>query len=105
MRALLDTGVLYALVDRSDRWHEASVQSLSSYREALLLPAPVITEACFLIARAGGAAATARFLRSLADSTWQVQTLAMEDYARASAIREQDADSRIDGRRNHPIDS
>jgi predicted nucleic acid-binding protein len=96
MSALLDTGVLYALVDRSDKWHDASVRCLSDYRDDVLIPAPVITEACFLIDRAGGAPAISRFLQLLVSSAWQVCALLEQDYTQASSVLDQYADSRID---------
>jgi predicted nucleic acid-binding protein len=42
--ALIDTGVILALVDRRDRWHEACVQAYNSSRLPLLTSEAVLTE-------------------------------------------------------------
>jgi predicted nucleic acid-binding protein len=45
---LLDTGALYALADRDDKWHARMVTALGGRP----LPVTVLTEACYLLARA-----------------------------------------------------
>jgi predicted nucleic acid-binding protein len=47
--ALLDTGVLVALLDRDERNHEACVDFLASFRGRLLTTEPVLTEALHLL--------------------------------------------------------
>ena len=45
---LLDIGALYALADRDDKWHARMVTALGGRP----LPVTVLTEACYLLARA-----------------------------------------------------
>ncbi|MBK6873572.1 MAG: PIN domain-containing protein [Kineosporiaceae bacterium] len=59
---IVDTGVLYALADRRDAHHAACVRWLVSVRAPMIVPPPVIAEACYLIGRHLGAQAEAAFL-------------------------------------------
>jgi predicted nucleic acid-binding protein len=47
--AILDTGFLVALLDRSERNHDRCVAFLKSFRGALLSTEPVLTEAVYLL--------------------------------------------------------
>jgi predicted nucleic acid-binding protein len=59
---VVDTGVLYALADRRDAHHAACVRWLAAARGPLVVPPPVIAEACFLIGGHLGPGAEAAFL-------------------------------------------
>jgi hypothetical protein len=47
--ALLDTGFLVALLDRSERNHERCVEELKAYSGELLTTEPVLTESLYLL--------------------------------------------------------
>ena len=49
MPLLVDTGVLYALVDRSDAWHTRSVECVKASNTNLLAPVTVLPEAAYLV--------------------------------------------------------
>jgi predicted nucleic acid-binding protein len=51
---VIDTGPLVAYVNGRDRWHRWAVEQMSALRPPLVTCEPVLTEACFLIQRAGG---------------------------------------------------
>jgi predicted nucleic acid-binding protein len=53
-RIIVDTGPLVAYFNRRDRWHRWVVDQLSAIAPPLVTCEPVLTEACFLIHRAGG---------------------------------------------------
>jgi predicted nucleic acid-binding protein len=53
-RIIIDTGPLVAYFNRGDRWHRWVVRQLSALAPPLVTCEPVLTEACFLIYRAGG---------------------------------------------------
>lgn len=53
-RVLADTGPLVAYFNRRDRWHRWVVEQMSALHPPLITCEPVLTEACFLIQRAGG---------------------------------------------------
>ena len=57
MRAiLLDTGVIVALLDRSERMHAACVTAIEEAAAPLVTCEPVIAESCYLLRRIAGAA-------------------------------------------------
>jgi predicted nucleic acid-binding protein len=53
-RIIVDTGPLVAYFNRQDRWHRWVADQMAALSPPLLTCEPVITEACFLIQRAGG---------------------------------------------------
>jgi len=56
-RIIVDTGPLVAYVNRRDRWHRWVVDQMTALAPPLVTCEPVLTEACFLIRRAGGSPA------------------------------------------------
>jgi uncharacterized protein len=79
---LLDTGVLYALTDRDDAWHQRCADLLEETREPLLVPITVVPEAVYLIQTRLGPAAEAQFIRSIAERELNVQMLDDADWRR-----------------------
>jgi predicted nucleic acid-binding protein len=53
-RIIIDTGPLVAYVNGRDRWHRWVVDQMAALNPPLVTCEPVLTEACFLIQRAGG---------------------------------------------------
>jgi predicted nucleic acid-binding protein len=53
-RMLLDAGPLVAYFSENDQWHEWSIEQMRQLLPPLWTCEPVLTEACFLIARNGG---------------------------------------------------
>ena len=51
---IVDTGPLVAYFNRRDRWHKWAANQMAARAPPLVTCEPVITEACFLIHRAGG---------------------------------------------------
>jgi len=83
MAALVDTGILLALANRRDTNHQAAVTVLSSLREALLVLAPGLTEAAYLINRVLGVEAEAALVASIGRGEMQLEELTREDCLRA----------------------
>ena len=80
-----DTGPLVAAADRNDRYNRTCTDLLTGLHLAgrpLLVPAPVIAEVGYLLGRTGGASVEAAFLRSLAQRTFTVVDLTIDDYTR-----------------------
>jgi uncharacterized protein len=69
-RIVVDTGPLVAYFNRRDRWHSWAVEQMTALAPPLLTCEPVLTEACFLFHRAGGAPAD--LVRKLAEEVLQV---------------------------------
>ena len=53
-RIIVDTGPLVAYFNRRDRWHRWVADHMATLDPPLVTCEPVLTEACFLIQRAGG---------------------------------------------------
>ena len=74
---LLDTGPLVAWLCATDQWHEWSADQFGKLEPAFITCEAVLTEACFLYARAGGdpAKIIGKVRQGLLDATF---TLASE---------------------------
>ncbi len=53
-RIVIDTGPLVAYFNKRDRWHRWAAEQMTTFSAPLITCEPVLTEACFLIHRAGG---------------------------------------------------
>jgi uncharacterized protein len=82
MAILVDTGVLYALADADDGWHERSRHWLEDLRELVLAPVTVLPEVAYLLQTRLGAAVERRFVRSLATGELDVEPLEPLDIQR-----------------------
>lgn len=80
-----DTGPLYALIDRSDAWHERVVSWWSSPRH-VRVPVTVLPEVCYLLGTRIGARAEHAFVRAVADGEFVVEPLEAEDVERAAEL-------------------
>jgi hypothetical protein len=94
---IIDTGPLVAAANRKDPDHEACRRLLAVAGGTLVVPALVVAEATFMIERAGGAAAEARFLRSLTSRRYRVEQLTGEDLARCAELVEKYSDLPLGG--------
>jgi predicted nucleic acid-binding protein len=86
MPLLVDTGVLFALADRSDAWHALVRALVKTSREPLLAPVTVLPEVAYLLATRLGAHAERTFVRSLANREVGVEDLSAPDYHRVHAL-------------------
>jgi predicted nucleic acid-binding protein len=80
---LFDSGVLYAALDRSDRWHQRSAQLIAACRRPPLVPVTTLPEVCYFARKMLGAAVELAFIRDLADGAFAVQDLVDADLTRA----------------------
>lgn len=83
MAVLLDTGAVYAFMDRRDRWHERVFAFLSSTDEHLFLPQPVLAEACYLISRNLGTQPERNLLLDVHAGRFELTALTTADVLRA----------------------
>lgn len=67
---LVDTGVIVALLDRSERRHANCVEALNGVRAPLVTCEPVVAEACYLTRNLPGAPEA--ILQNVADGTFQI---------------------------------
>lgn len=92
---LVDTGILYALANRKDNWHERAVAFVEGFVGKLSVPSTVIPEAAYLLNTYLGQHAEAVFLQSLLDGEMTVEQVTMADLARASELLKEYADANI----------
>lgn len=92
MAILVDSGIVYAYYDRSDRWHGVVTELIGSEAGGLLLPAPVIPEIDHLLGVRLGREARRLFYRGLVDASYLVVEVAQERAARIAEIDAQFAD-------------
>ncbi len=83
---IVDTGVIYADIDRSDDWHAAAAALLSTAPGPLRVPSLVVTEVCYLLQVRLGAVAEADFLMALSRQEFDLIPLTTGDYARAAEL-------------------
>src|SRR5882672_11870152 len=86
MSLLLDTGFLYALLNRTEQNHERVFAVTRTIHEAVILPVPAITEVAYLLLRDVGSEAVADFIGSLAATDLVLESPQIADYLRAAAV-------------------
>jgi predicted nucleic acid-binding protein len=67
---LLDTGVIVALLDRSERHHRACVEAVAEVTGQMITCEPVIAESCYLLRGIPGAAEA--IVENVASGTFQI---------------------------------
>jgi predicted nucleic acid-binding protein len=82
MPVLVDTGILYALADEDDDWHERARAWLDDQSELLVVPVTVLPEVAYLLHARLGAAAEAALARSLVAGELDVEGLRPRDLER-----------------------
>lgn len=92
MALLVDTGILYAYYDRSDRWHRAAAELFELALGGLLVPAPVVPEVDHLLGARLGREARRLFYRGLIEASYLVVELPQERVARVAEIDAQFAE-------------
>ena len=92
MSVLLDTGVVYAYYDRSDRWHARARGLIEGEQRGLILPAPVIPEVDHLLGRRLGVRSRLPFYAGIVEGYYLVADLPVGAYARVADLNRQFAD-------------
>lgn len=96
MPVVVDTSAVIAMYNRGDRWHEATVRTLSGERSAVYVPQTVVTESGLRASASWTPDRVATLIRGLASSTWRTECLTEQDLERTAEILATYADSRID---------
>ena len=81
-----DTGPLYALIDRSDAWHERVTAWWTLRPRHVRVPVTVLPEVCYLLGSRISARAEQAFVRAVADGEFLIEPLEQEDLERASVL-------------------
>lgn len=96
MAYLLDTGFLYATLNKKEKLHSETVRIITSIRDEIIFPIPAITETAYLISRDLGVESLAAFLEDLPRMKLIIESPVADDYIRASQIIRKYSDSNID---------
>ena len=83
---IVDTGPLYAYVDRRDRNHAASLELLRCHPGPLVVPMLCIAEATYFIGKRLDAVAEVRFLGDLAAGAFRIEPVHPADWLRIADL-------------------
>lgn len=83
---IVDTGILLAVANRADRWHTRAVEVFVAHRHEMLVPAPVVIESAWLIARDLGNTAEAGFVAAAGRGEFRIVDMLPIDYQRAAEL-------------------
>ncbi len=92
MSTLLDTGIVYAYYDRSDRWHQRARALVQGATRGLILPAPVIPEVDHLLGARLGAKSRFAFYAGVVEGHYLVADVPREAYQRIVDLNRRFAD-------------
>ncbi len=95
MALILDTGPLYASLDRSDEDHAACRTLIESADEPLVIPAPVLVEVDYWIGQRLTPGALVALLADIEAGAYVVADLGRADYARVRDLCDRYADADI----------
>ncbi|MHB8533630.1 MAG: type II toxin-antitoxin system VapC family toxin [Solirubrobacteraceae bacterium] len=95
MALILDTGPLYASLDRRDGDHARCRRLIETCSEALVIPSPVLPELDYLVSDRMGTGPMLALLSDIERSAYLVMDLAAEDYRRVRELVDQYADQAI----------
>ena len=95
MALILDTGPLYASLDRSDRDHVACRTLIERADEPLVIPAPVLVEVDYWIGQRLTPGALVALLADIESGAYRVADLEPADYTRVRELCDRYADADI----------
>ena len=95
MALILDTGPLYASLDRSDADHAACRRLIEEADEPLLIPAPVLVEVDYWVHVRLHPGVFAALLDDIISGAYRVEDLQPEDYRRIRELCDRYADSDV----------
>jgi predicted nucleic acid-binding protein len=95
MALIVDTGPLYASLDRSDQDHAACRALIEAANEPLVIPAPVLVEVDYWIHQRLGPGALVALLADIEAGAYVVADLTASDYARVRELCDRYADADV----------
>ena len=95
MALVLDTGPLYAALDRGDTSHDSCRTLLFQFRHELIIPAPVLVEVDQLAYSRGRGREFDSFLSDVIAGAYEIEDLLPEDYSRVRQVMQRYADAAI----------
>lgn len=95
MALILDTGPLYASLDRSDQDHAACRALIEAASEPLVIPAPVLVEVDYWVQQRLNPGALVALLGDIEAGAYVVEDLTRADYTRVRELCDRYADADI----------
>jgi predicted nucleic acid-binding protein len=95
MALILDTGPLYASLDRSDADHAACRQLIEAADEPLVIPAPVLVEVDYWIHARLHMGVLLALVDDIVAGAYRVEELHIEDYRRIRELCDRYADADV----------
>lgn len=83
---IIDTGIIFALSDKKDSWHNRSVDFFTDFNGKLIIPSTVIPEACYLLNTFLGQSAEIKFINSLANREITIEHFSIVDLTRCIEV-------------------
>lgn len=93
MALILDTGPLYASLDRSDQDHAACRKLIEEASEPLVIPSPVLVEVDYWIHERLHVGVLVALLDDIAAGAYRVEDLGVDDYRRVRELADLYADA------------
>jgi predicted nucleic acid-binding protein len=92
---ILDTGPLYAAIDRRDADHQSCRRLIEQANETLIVPGPVLVEIDYWVHKWLGGGVFVALLDDIGAGAYQIEDLLPADYRRVREICERYADAEI----------
>jgi len=92
---LVDTGILYAMADIDDAWHERVKTFVENMADALLVPITVLPEICYLLNTHLSREAERKLIASIIQGELKIEGLTNEDFRRSYQLLESYSDMNI----------
>ena len=92
---LVDTGILYAMADLYDAWHEPVKAFLKNNTDVLVVPTTVLPEICYLLNTHLGKESERKLIASITQGELRVEGLTNDDFRRSLQLLETYSDVNI----------
>jgi predicted nucleic acid-binding protein len=86
---IIDTGIIYALADKKDSWHKKACDFVKVFKGRLIIPSPVVPEACYLLSTYLGQSSEISFILSLINKEIIIEHFAPNDLIRCAELLKQ----------------
>jgi len=93
MAVVVDTGILYALADADDAWHERARAWVHQTTELLIVPVTVLPEVTYLLHTRLGPSAEIAFTESVAAGELDVEDVRRQDIVRCCELMRRYSDA------------
>lgn len=86
MEAIIDTSAIISLVDRSSEHHHSLADIINKDDYRLIIPSPVIPEACYMLNKKFGISVEIQFIEEIISVNFHIEIIKFLDLARIVEI-------------------